>query len=182
LIAASAPAQAEIIVSALQNVPTAANAAVGFDIDGDGSDDFEFYSNTGAVAIHVLQANHEISLQYSPNDPITYPLGTWDSSYLDAADLVTGGGGYAGFLLYRSGTDSYHLGWMQFSFPTMNTSDPTGLMVRAAWESVEGVGIAAGAAPVPEPGSAGLLSSLLAGFGITRWWRGRRKGDGAKRD
>lgn len=95
-------------------------------------------------------------------------------NYLNNPDWNTGNDGVTGYvgLKFEILPGETHYGWARFTY---NDTSNNLVLNDFAYENVAGVGIlaGAGAAPIPEPGSAALVAALAAGSIAT--YRRRRQ-------
>lgn len=171
-------------------------STIGWDVDGNGVDDFEI-STTGTSTISyikhfrginnaanqlVADAPHFRNLQALPLnfevDATIAPYGFDDKAealfagVMAANGFTSGSPGFMGFQFDRAGNT--HFGWAEVTV-TANGDPGTIDVLQWAWEDTPNTSILAGAtgsaAAVPEPSSLGLLALGAVGVGA---WRRRK--------
>jgi hypothetical protein len=142
--------------------------AIGFDIDGDGTNDFAVFGNNGNGIRLDLGATTQMSAA-----PVTFGTAFFANNvdvsiaYALEADFS----GYHGFSFITGGQT--HVAWVQFD---LNASSP--VVIGGGWEAVAGydsiiVGDPA-PSPVPEPSSYAALAGAAALTGAFALRRRRR--------
>jgi hypothetical protein len=153
---------------ALKNYSFPFASSVGFDVDGDGTNDFTFFANSASLSgiggnqIFILTGSTVRT--YSFNSTIT-PTDTSLGSV--SLSSMSGQTGYIGVTFTHA--SATYTGWVQFDF---TSGFSHAVIDSAGWDATPGASIAAGAAAIPEP------ADVAAGMGVfalaAAWWRRRR--------
>jgi hypothetical protein len=99
----------------------------------------------------------------------TYRVENWDPDHSRIEDHgeFRDTLGFVG-IRFKDGADIYY-GWMRVSISNYNNSDFMAVIIDWAYENTPGVGIRAGATPIPEPTTtAMLLAGAAAGLAVLR--------------
>lgn len=189
LCATAGPVDAAVVVSTtINNEVIISNGTTpsdyvqsGYDINGDGEDDIEFFSNSARMQLNHSSSNTQSTLYMtsSPNNLRNFSLGelvdvnaSTSTLAYDEPDFFQNGTVYMGFL-FDTGSANYHAGFLEFEVSLDNSEpgvfDKSGdsvTLVSATWETVSNTSITV--VSVPEPSTTLLTLSGLAGAAFLR--------------
>jgi len=192
LCATAGPVDAAVVVSTTINNEVIISTGTtpldyvgsSYDINGDGEDDIEFFSNSALMELNHLNHNSSntqrtLYMTSSPNNLRNFSFGELvdvnasTSTYaFDEPNFFQNGTVYMGFL-FDTGSGNYHAGFLEFEV-SLDNSDPgvfdksgdSVTLVSATWETLSNTSITV--ASVPEPSTALLTLGGLAGAAFLR--------------
>jgi hypothetical protein len=189
LCATAGPVDAAVVVSSTINNEVIINTGTtpfdyvqsSYDINGDGEDDIEFFSNSALMELNHNSSNTQRTLYMtsSPNNLRNFSFGELvdvnasTSTYaFDEPNFFQNGTVYMGFL-FDTGSGNYHAGFLEFEVSLDSSNggvfDKSGdsvTLVSATWEAISNTSITVGS--IPEPSTALLTLGGLAGAAFLR--------------
>lgn len=163
--------------------PPDSDGTVAWDVDGDGTRDFELFNSSSdeAVFIGVHGGENGFNVGAAANlatgKAIPASVSVWNGSF-----IVTSGGvnkvlsfptntpGQLPFRFTNNSSDTFY-GWASLTVDLAGEDGQGYVITEAYYQTTPGAGITVGAVPVPEPSSMMLLA---LGAGGVLAWRARR--------
>lgn len=163
--------------------PPDSDGTVAWDVDGDGTRDFELFNSSSDEAYFIgvnggrIGFNAGAAANLAAGASVLANVQAWGYSFLATSGGVkkvlsfdTGTPGQLPFRFTNNSSDTFY-GWASLTVDLSGEDGQGYVITEAYYQTTPGAGITVGAVPVPEPSSMMLLA---LGAGGVMAWRARR--------